>query len=116
MCVTNSKEILNNNTINGHSVDTDYYRFLGVDTAVCTYGSLVEFRKGSTLKLTPMKATIYMLLINSKIQRETKTLVAKVAELHRNYPSVIDNIFDAMEEISVLAIKKLKTLSTEGGC
>lgn len=85
--------------------------FVGIDTTVCTYGSLVEFRKGSPLKLTPMKATIHILLINSKVQRETKTLVGKVAQLHRDYPRVIANVFEAMEEISLTAIKKLKTLS-----
>lgn len=89
--------------------------FLGIDNTVCTYGSVVEFRKGTSPKMIPIKAIIEILLINSKVQRETKTLVAKVSQIRHKYPNAVDNILKAIEEIAVMAVYKLEALSAEEG-
>lgn len=76
---------------------------------------MVEFRKGISPKLIPMKTTIQILLIDSNIQRETKTLVAKVSEFRQKYPKAVDNILNAMEDIAVNAVDKLGILSAKKG-
>lgn len=81
-----------------------------MDTTVCTYGSMVEFRKGDPLKLIELKTSIRILLIDSKIQRETKALVAKVSQMHKKYPKMVNNILNAMEEIAITAVEYLKSL------
>lgn len=88
--------------------------FSGIDNTICTYGSMVEFRKGLPLKLIPVRRTYQILLVNTKVSRDTKTLVAKVAQKRQNYPKLVDHIFDAMEEIALIAVEKIKTISQEG--
>lgn len=89
--------------------------FLGIDNTVCTYGSIVEFRKGTSPKTIPLKATIQILLINSNIQRETKSLVTRVSQIRQKYPNLVDSILNAMEEIARTAVDRLGTLSAEKG-
>lgn len=89
--------------------------FLGIDNTICTYGSIVEFRKGTSPKLIPMKTTIQILLVNSNIQRETKTMIAKVSHIHGKFPNVVDSILNVMEEIATTAVDKLRILSANTG-
>lgn len=89
--------------------------FSGIDNTICTYGSIVEFRKGFPLKLVPVKTTLRILLINSNIPRDTKVIVAKVAALRQKYPSVVESIFNAIENIATLAVDRIRTLPAPDG-
>lgn len=76
---------------------------------------MVEFRKDYPLKLIPIKTNIQILLVNSMILRETKNLIAKSSLLRQKYPNLVDNIFNAMEELAVTAVQKIRSLSTQEG-
>ncbi|KRT86158.1 hypothetical protein AMK59_1006 [Oryctes borbonicus] len=82
----------------------------GLDNTICTFGSMVEFRKNSSIKLIELKSKLRVLLINSKVPKDTKALVDKVLILKQNYPAVVDNILVAMEHISCTAAQELLKL------
>ncbi|XP_072382164.1 mevalonate kinase [Diabrotica undecimpunctata] len=83
----------------------------GVDNTVCTFGSVVEYRKGSSPKLIEATCSLKLLLINSNVPRETKKMVAKVAEYRRKYPKVLDHLLESMDEVSTTVIDKISELS-----
>lgn len=82
----------------------------GIDNAVCTYGSIIEFKKGEYMKpmnnIQPMK----ILLIDTRVSRSTKAILEKLLELKNRYPVIIDIIMDAIDNISNEAIKNIQKL------
>lgn len=82
----------------------------GLDNTICTFGSVVEYRKNSSMKLMEMRHKLKVLLINSNVPKDTKALVAKVAALKQKYPTIIDNILEAMDNISNIAVQELVKL------
>ncbi|CAH0548749.1 unnamed protein product, partial [Brassicogethes aeneus] len=72
----------------------------GIDNTICTFGSMVEFRKGAPLKLLKINKNLKILLVNSKIPRNTKKMVAGVADLCQNQQNITCHILDAIEEVS----------------
>ncbi|KAI4454390.1 mevalonate kinase [Holotrichia oblita] len=82
----------------------------GLDNTICTFGSVVEYRKNSSMKLMEMHHKLKVLLINSNVPKDTKALVAKVAALKQKYPTVVDNILVAMDNISNTAAQELVKL------
>ncbi|GJQ85297.1 hypothetical protein Trydic_g5196 [Trypoxylus dichotomus] len=82
----------------------------GLDNTICTFGSMVEFRKNSPMKLIELHNKLQVLLINTKVPKDTKALVAKVFTLKQNYPNIVDNILVAMENISSTAVQELLKL------
>lgn len=83
---------------------------LGVDNAICTYGGIVEFRKGLAPKLLEWSRPLKMLLVNTNVQRETKKMVSKAAALHHKYPDLTNNILNAMEDVAFIALTHLTSL------
>jgi len=81
----------------------------GIDNTVCTYGSVVEFRKSGGLKLIP-NCEFNLLLINTQVQRNTKQLVKHVAMLSERHTQIVELILNAMDEISQSALLCLKDL------
>ncbi|KAJ8916499.1 hypothetical protein NQ315_000141 [Exocentrus adspersus] len=82
----------------------------GVDNTICTYGGVVEFRKGLVPKLLPVSRPIRILLVDTKVQRDTKKLVWHVAALHKQYPDLTSNILNAMEDVAFIALQHLTVL------
>ncbi|XP_020591964.1 mevalonate kinase [Phalaenopsis equestris] len=77
----------------------------GIDNTVSTLGSLIMFKSG---ELTQLQSTtpLRMLITNTKVTRNTKALVAGVAEKASRHPGVIHAIFTAIDFIS----KELATI------
>ncbi|CAH9137220.1 unnamed protein product [Cuscuta epithymum] len=71
----------------------------GVDNTVSTYGNLIKFKSGD---LTCLKTNmpIKMLITNTKVGRNTKTLVAGVSERTMRHPSTMAAVFNAVDSIS----------------
>ncbi|KAJ8939295.1 hypothetical protein NQ314_011152, partial [Rhamnusium bicolor] len=82
----------------------------GIDNTICTYGSMVEFRKGLAPKLLEITCQFRIMLINTNIPRETKKLVSKVARLHEKYPDLTNNILNAMEDVAFIALHHISSL------
>ncbi|KAK2579702.1 hypothetical protein KPH14_011049 [Odynerus spinipes] len=79
----------------------------GIDNSICTYGSIIEFRKDDCLNSIPNARKMKILLVDTRVQRSTKAQVEKSANLKRTYPTVIDLILDAIDNISREALKIL---------
>lgn len=87
----------------------------GIDNTVSTYGGAVCFgkaRRGTGAKNTiehlrcfpPMR----VMVTNTHVDRETKRLVAGVADLRRRLPAVVDCIFDSIDTVVSEGIQALQ--------
>lgn len=88
----------------------------GIDNAVCTYGSIVEFRKNETLRPIDDAKSMRVLLVDTKVPRSTKALVEKVAKLREKYPKIYDPILQSIDNVSLEAldiIKKMKVVNDD---
>ncbi|XP_033126020.1 mevalonate kinase-like [Anneissia japonica] len=70
----------------------------GVDNAVSVFGGLINFKAG---EITPVKCPVLeILLIDTKVKRETKTLVDKVHKRKSVWPAVVQPVLDAIGAIT----------------
>ncbi|KAL8251585.1 hypothetical protein R6Q59_035278 [Mikania micrantha] len=71
----------------------------GIDNTVSTFGNLIKFKSGA---LTCIKSnmTLKMLITNTKVGRNTKALVASVAERKKRHPDAMTSVFAAVDFIS----------------
>lgn len=82
----------------------------GIDNSVCTYGSIIEFKKGSHLKQLHNISNIRVLLVDTRVGRSTKMLMEKLLDLKHKYPVIVDLILESIDNISIEALKILKSL------
>ncbi|KMQ99398.1 mevalonate kinase-like protein [Lasius niger] len=79
----------------------------GIDNSVCTYGGMIEFRRGEPVNVLPNMPSMKILLVNTEVSRNTKDLVERVTRLREIYPAVIDSIFDSIDAVSRTALQVL---------
>lgn len=76
----------------------------GLDNTTSTFGGMLQFtrKEGGTNEFTKMtnSADLNILLINTKVPRSTKALVAGVRVLHDTFPEIIQPIFKSIQEIT----------------
>jgi len=70
----------------------------GIDNAVCTYGGIVKFQKEVVGSVAIPEARI--ILVNTQVSRQTKLLVEAVRRKRDRFPSVVDPVLDAMDQLS----------------
>lgn len=69
----------------------------GLDNTICTFGNIVKFMKNpQRIEEIDLKSTFSILLVNSKVNRNTLAVVQKVKQLRDDLPEVIDSILNAM--------------------
>lgn len=83
----------------------------GIDNSICTYGSMIEFRRGEPIKLISEVPKLNILLVNTKVERSTKALVQRLAELKVKYPGIVDPILDSIDAISREAVRVIDNIS-----
>ncbi|XP_076231830.1 ALG6 alpha-1,3-glucosyltransferase garnysstan [Calliopsis andreniformis] len=86
----------------------------GIDNSICTYGSIIEFKKGEYMKPIAITQIMKILLVDTRVTRSTKALVERLLELKYKYPVIIDLILDSIDNISkeaVNIIEKMNKLS-----
>ncbi|VFQ64676.1 unnamed protein product [Cuscuta campestris] len=71
----------------------------GVDNTVSTYGNLITFKSGD-LACLKTNMPLKMLVTNTRVGRNTKTLVAGVSERTMRHPSTMAAVFNAVDCIS----------------
>lgn len=71
----------------------------GIDNTVSTYGSMIKFRSGN-LTLIKSNMPLKMLITNTKVGRNTKALVAGVAERTIRHPDAMNSVFKAVDSVS----------------
>lgn len=72
----------------------------GVDNAVSTWGGALRYQQG---KIAPLKRlpTLEILLVNTKVPRSTKALVASVRNRMLKFPEIIAPLLASMDAISL---------------
>lgn len=86
----------------------------GIDNAVCTYGSIIEFRRGLSkpqITLIPNPKYLNILMVNTKVARSTRKLVNSVAALRDNWMSIVDPILQAMDSVALSAAETIRRMS-----
>lgn len=86
-----------------------------MDNTVCTYGSMVEYRKGTAPKLIDLSINLKYILINTKIPRNTKILVEKVATIRGRHETIIDDILELMNNVTIEAVEMFKKINSGMG-
>ncbi|KAI5634200.1 mevalonate kinase [Phthorimaea operculella] len=75
----------------------------GIDNATCTFGSLVSFKKGSKPRHLDIQMNLRVLLVDSRVTRETRQLVVKVAALRQRNKGAVDHIMEACDHVASTA-------------
>jgi mevalonate kinase len=91
----------------------------GIDNVVCTFGSIIKFRKakegqGPVLEHLPGTAQLNILLVDSGVRRDTAGMVAKASKRLESYPQIVRSTLDAMDGIAVTAADILTQLGELG--
>ncbi|XP_076255592.1 mevalonate kinase isoform X2 [Rhynchophorus ferrugineus] len=72
-----------------------------LDNTICTYGNIVKFRKNEKPTVLKLSNTLFdVLLINTRVSRETSKLVAHVANRREIFPALVNHILEAMEDLT----------------
>ncbi|KAI3410093.1 hypothetical protein GPALN_006455 [Globodera pallida] len=69
-------------------------RASGLDAAICTYGGIASYTPGKRIEnLQNSPELLKVVLINSRVERNTSRLVQTVKDNYRKYPAVVEPIF-----------------------
>jgi len=82
----------------------------GIDNSICTYGGALSFCSGNVL---PMEVPgLRILLVNTKVPRKTKALVAGVRQRRDRQPAVVEPLLESLDALAKEGISTLNKLST----
>uniref|UniRef100_A0A914ENF3 Mevalonate kinase n=1 Tax=Acrobeloides nanus TaxID=290746 RepID=A0A914ENF3_9BILA len=90
-------------------------RASGLDAAVCTYGGVASYKPGRPIENLRNIPELKVILVNSKVERNTSRMVQTVKERLKKFPEVIDGIFNAIDAISREAARILQKTPDENG-
>ncbi|CAD5214429.1 unnamed protein product [Bursaphelenchus xylophilus] len=82
-------------------------RSSGLDACVCTRGGIITYRRGEYPQPLQNTVRLRMVIVNTKVERNTLQMVRNVQDLLEKFPTVVNPIFDSIEEISKDAVKLL---------
>jgi mevalonate kinase len=83
----------------------------GIDNSICTFGGALLFRNGKIEEQIQNVQPLPVILVNTKVARNTKALVEKVRQKYQKFPQIIDNIMSAIDQISLNAWELVKKCS-----
>jgi mevalonate kinase len=76
----------------------------GLDNTTSSFGGLVSFIKDPTLGIqfssVPSPPKMRILLVNTRVPRSTRHLVANVTALYHQHPSIVRPLFDSISNIT----------------
>ncbi|ULT99246.1 hypothetical protein L3Y34_000527 [Caenorhabditis briggsae] len=91
-------------------------RASGLDAAVCTFGGVASFKPGHRIEHLKNLPDLRVILVNSKVERNTARMVQTVKERLKKFPEVTDAMFGSIDAISLEAAKILhRPLLEENG-
>ncbi|XP_014475947.1 PREDICTED: mevalonate kinase [Dinoponera quadriceps] len=82
----------------------------GLDTSICTFGSIVKFQKGSLMEPMAEVPSLRILLVDTRIERSTKALVQMIAELKSKYPAIVNPLLFSIDGISHAALQVIEAI------
>jgi len=72
----------------------------GIDNTISTYGGIIYYRQGVFDKLdVDWPKNLYLVVIDTGVQRNTGIIVREVLELYDKYPEIMRIIYDAAEAV-----------------
>lgn len=83
----------------------------GIDNTICTHGGAVLFKGGKICDTLESMPAYKVLLVNTKVPRNTKALVAGVKKRHDQFPEIVKPVLESIEAISETFWKSLKELA-----
>ncbi|KAM3723373.1 Mevalonate kinase [Dirofilaria immitis] len=90
-------------------------RASGLDAAVCTYGGVACFKPGTCIQHLRNLPDLRVILVNSRVERNTSRMVQTVKERLKKFPDVVESIFNAIDAISRDAARILHRPPEENG-
>ena len=68
----------------------------GIDNTIVTYGGMISYVAGETTHIenTP---SLPLLIVETGVPRQTKAMVEKVCTLSEQFPTIANQIFDAID-------------------
>ncbi|XP_050668424.1 mevalonate kinase-like isoform X1 [Leptidea sinapis] len=86
----------------------------GIDNTTCTFGSLVAFRKGIEPQILDLRLNLRILLVDTRVSRQTRALTARVVALRESNPRAVDCIMEAIDHVTISAKQILENLGCSG--
>jgi len=80
----------------------------GIDPAISTYGGALQFQRGKDFIDLKVETNIPLIIGNTRVERSTGELVAKVRRMREGFPSVVDLVFIAGARTALLAVEALR--------
>lgn len=85
----------------------------GIDNSICTYGGAILFGSGKIIESIDSKdlldlADTPVILVNTNVPRNTKTMVERCRKRLNDFPEIIGNILDSIANISQVLWQSLK--------
>lgn len=88
----------------------------GIDNSICTFGSVIQFRKGEPPKFVSLGSrSLRILLVDTRVGRNTKVMVARLAELLRKFPTIFNKVLECIDEVSLSSVHIFKRLQALDG-
>ncbi|XP_074114624.1 uncharacterized protein LOC141537501 [Cotesia typhae] len=84
----------------------------GIDHTVAIYGAVIEFKKPNKLETVFGVKKMEILLVDTRVARSTKDLVARFADLKIKFPGIIDSVLGAIDQVSQEALKLIRKMRT----
>jgi len=80
----------------------------GIDPAIATYGGTLQFQKGKDFAALNIETNIPLVIGNTKVERSTGELVAKVRRMTEHYPIISNLIIRTGGKIALDAVEALR--------
>ena len=80
----------------------------GIDNSICTFGGALMFRSGKIVEHLPKVQSLPVILVNTKVGRNTKAMVEKSRNKYNKFTEIMENVMSAMDGISVRAWEMIK--------
>ena len=80
----------------------------GIDPAISTYGGALQFQKDRDFIDLKVQTNIPLVIGNTRVERSTGELVAKVRQAKESFPSIFDLLMVAGARTALLAVEALR--------
>ncbi|KAK8772851.1 hypothetical protein V5799_012619 [Amblyomma americanum] len=81
----------------------------GIDNTICTHGGALLFKGGKICDTLESIPAYKVLLVNTRVPRNTKAMVARLMKRHDQFPEIVKPVLESIEAISETFWKLLKT-------
>ncbi|XP_020297986.1 mevalonate kinase [Pseudomyrmex gracilis] len=82
----------------------------GIDNSVCTYGSIIEFRRDEPVNVLSEIPSMEILLVDSKIMRNTRDQITRVMELKQSFPEIVKSILNGIDDVSKAVLEEINVI------